>query len=429
MSESEANSTANSGQNKSTMNDKKAQDRDQATGMATDDKTKRTSDVVPNADPSKSSNRVLDEKEVQDQTFAAYKKEKELREASEARLAELEARVKASDEQAEKARLEAEAEAKKVEEQKLESERKRRETAIEAAFEKIQNNSGEAFDSKELMDEKNHLLDMAKDAKTQREFERIGSVLGIAVRASESAAERRKDERQQELSMRLAEINGTLSAPPPSSIASSGGTTMSRHQQGSVKRERQYDDGIESGTERASSSFNIFGASARAAAEDQKRTVRDVIPDQKQEEATGNKPVDMSAGNWAEQVFDDFTGAFKQMPSLQTMLQGGVRVEERVMMSANGPKTEKQLMPRLSVPLPAREYSMKTCAPDLFKFIVDGVNAAVGTNGKRLDANVLQELGEKGRLDENGRAVHLTRFTGPLPQDGFTTLGHSMGVF
>jgi len=406
-----------------------------ASAMATDESGKasqRTTDVVPNDSPSGGggASKPLDEREVQDQTFAAFMKEKQLREATEKRLKEYEERDKERREAEEKARQQKSQEEERLRQEAMEAKRKREQVAIASAFETLERNTQGAIDASELRDEKQKLLDLTKKANNQAELDLVGNMLGLAVRASESAAKQSRDIRQRELQQYLAAVNGTLSAPPPSSIATSAGETMNRR--AGAKRERTYDDGIESGIERAS--FNIFAppsdAGAAAPQQDSKRVVTDVVPDQRNEETGGRtKLVDMSAENWGEQACDDFIEQFGQMPSRRAMLQGGVRREVRVVASANGPQKQEQLVPRLSMPLPEREFSAKTYAPDLFKKMLADVNKCVSNNGKRPDVSVLQQMAEQGRLDKNDRPVHMTRFTGPLPSDNFQTLNHSMGVY
>jgi len=389
-------------------------------------------DVVPNASaqPAAAGGEAaaakrIDPHEAQEQTFAAFKVEHAKRLELEARLKKLQEAEAERTAEEQKKRKRKEEEEKKAAAEAAEAERNKRKAAIEAAFEKLEANAGDALDSAALAEQKRDLIEMNQTAVNAAEFNRIGNLLGIAVRASEGAAVRREDQRQQELQRQLAEVNAAFSAPPPSNVAASGGI-MQPHKR-SRTQELTQPAAADAGVERASA-FSIFGGPKTPAGA---QSTQDLVPAGQQQAAKAtpaHTPVNLDADDWAQQVFDDHLRKTGQVPSLGAILAGGGTIQTRVVMSANGPHEQQYVVPRLQQPRASREFSMKTFAPDLFKQVVDGVRAHFGVGGKRLEPGVLREMAERGALDQSGRPKHFLPFNGPLPQDGFRTLGFS-GAF
>lgn len=126
--------------------------------------------------------------------------------------------------------------------------------------------------------------------------------------------------------------------------------------------------------------------------------------------------VDYSAEDRFAQILKSHEEQRNQIPSLKQLLLGGERVEETVNMSATGPVKSVTCTPMLSEPLPLREYSWKTAAPEMFSQLTSAVQNILSGRQPRPELSAMEEMAR------NGSISRLDKITGVLPGDGFTVL-------
>ncbi len=131
--------------------------------------------------------------------------------------------------------------------------------------------------------------------------------------------------------------------------------------------------------------------------------------------------VDYAADDRYAQILNSHMEQNNQVPSLRQLLLGGERVEHTVNMSASGPVTQVKRTPMLSEPLPLREYSWKTTAPELFSQLTAGVSQVLAGAKPRPELSAMEEMNRCGAGILN-RTMALHPISGAAPEDGFMTI-------
>lgn len=131
--------------------------------------------------------------------------------------------------------------------------------------------------------------------------------------------------------------------------------------------------------------------------------------------------VDYAADDRYAQILNSHMEQNNQVPSLRQLLLGGERVEHTVNMSASGPVTQVKRTPMLSEPLPLRDYSWKTTAPELFSQLTNGINQVLAGAKPRPELSAMEEMNRCGAGILN-RTMPLHPISGPAPEDGFVTI-------